>query len=47
MNNMFVIENSVVIVSDKIMTMDWIKMVFVLFVKVFVFAQDVREMTWL
>lgn len=45
MNNMFVIENSVVIVSDKIMTMDWIKMVFVLFVKVFVFAQDVQEMT--
>lgn len=45
MNNMFVIENFVVIVSDKIMTMDWIKMVFVLFVKVFVFAQDVQEMT--
>lgn len=45
MNNMCVIENFVVIVSDKIMMMDWIKMVFVHSVKAYVFVQDVLEMT--
>lgn len=45
MNNMYAIENSVVIVSGKTTMMDWIKMVSVHFVKGFVFVQDAQEMT--
>lgn len=45
MNNMYAIENSVVIVSGKTTTMVWIRMVSVHFAKAFAFAQDVQEMT--